>query len=412
MLQHDMPGIVGRRYDTAEPVRIQLHEGRVERVSQLSGESSANVNLPWIAPGFVDIQVNGYGGQEFSSLALTTEKVARIVEQHYAFGVTAFCPTLTTAALDVLAHGLRTIAQARERSPSVSRAIPGIHLEGPFMSTEDGPRGAHPVADCRRPNWEEFQRLQDAAGGLISLLTMSVEFDEAADFVARATASGVVVAIGHTAADSAHVRAAVEAGARLSTHLGNGAHRMLRRHPNYLWDQLADDRLSASLIVDGHHLPPEVVKSFVRAKTAARCILVSDVSGLAGLKPGRYISSGCELEILDDGRLVIAGQDQLLAGASLPIGAGIANVMRFAGVDLATAVEMATTQPARLLGFRCGGLRPGDPADLVLFDFVEKDDASGSDLRVRATISAGEALFGKLPAPAGTDSPLVEANRS
>ena len=141
---------------------------------------------------------------------------------------------------------------------------------------------------------------------------------------------------------------------------------------------MAEDRLMASLIVDGHHLPPEVVKCLVRAKTPERCILVSDLSGLAGLAPGRYTSSGCELEILADGRLVIAGQDQLLAGASLPIGVGVANVMAFAGVDLATAVAMATLHPAQLLGQRPGGLRPGDPADLVLFRLAEDGLRPGS----------------------------------
>jgi N-acetylglucosamine-6-phosphate deacetylase len=266
----------------------------------------------------------------------------------------------------------------------------GIHLEGPYFSKEDGARGAHPVEHCRRPDWDEFQRLQEAAGGLIAILTMSPEFDDAPEFISRATAAGVTIAIGHTGANSAQIKAAVDAGARLSTHLGNGAHRILRRHPNYLWDQMAEDRLVASLIVDGHHLPPEVVKSIVRAKTPERCILVSDVSGLAGLPAGRYTSSGCELEILTDGRLVIAGQDQLLAGASLPIGTGVANVMRFAGVDLRTAVDMASLHPARLLRRTCGGLRPGDPADLVLFRHV---DGPMPRIDVVTTVLGGQTVF-------------------
>jgi N-acetylglucosamine-6-phosphate deacetylase len=151
---------------------------------------------------------------------------------------------------------------------------------------------------------------------------------------------------------------------------------------------MAEDRLMASLIVDGHHLPPEVVQSLVRAKTPERCILISDLSGLAGLPAGRYQTQLCELEILADGRLVIAGQDQLLAGASRSILAGVANVMRFAGVDLATAVHMASRQPARLLGRKPVELRPGDAADLVVFDIV---DAPGPDhLSVRMTICGGQ----------------------
>jgi N-acetylglucosamine-6-phosphate deacetylase len=390
---------LARRFDTGQAVRVDLAGDRIARVAAANGNGRAAppIDLPWVAPGFVDIQVNGYRGQEFSSQELTAEKVASIVRDHYAFGVTGICPTLTTQSLATLQYGVRAIAAACERWPDVGRRVVGIHLEGPFITSEDGPRGAHPAEHCRRPDWDAFCRLQEAAAGRVKLLTMSVEFDESPEFIAQAVASGVVVAIGHTAADSAHIRAAVDAGARLSTHLGNGAHRQLRRHPNYIWDQLADDRLSASLIVDGHHLPPEVVKSFVRGKTPGRCILVSDLSGLAGLPAGRYQSSGCELEILPDGRLVIAGQDQLLAGASLPIGVGVANVMRFAGVDLATAIAMATKHPAELLGLPAGTLRPGDAADLVLVR-LQTDASAGTarDLEICATIADGQVVHGQI----------------
>ncbi|HEY5314677.1 MAG TPA: amidohydrolase family protein [Pirellulales bacterium] len=376
---------IARRYDNRELVEVSIADGRIARVGPVAGGND-RADAPWVAPGFLDLQVNGYLGQEFSSLALTPAKVAQIVRAHFAFGVTGICPTLTTQSLEVLAHGMRAIAACCESSADVGRAVLGIHLEGPYFCQDDGARGAHPVEHCRTPNWAEFCRLQEAAGGRIRILTMSAEFDEAPDFIAQATASGVIVAIGHTGASGRQIRAAVDAGAQLSTHLGNGAHRMLRRHPNYLWDQMAEDRLVASLIVDGQHLPPEVVKCMVRAKTPQRVILVSDVSGLAGLPPGRYTGSGCELEILPDGRLVIAGQDQLLAGAALPIGVGVANVMAFAGVDLATAIEMATVNPARLLGVACGGLRPGDPADLVLFKLAERGPPA---LTVVGTVSHG-----------------------
>ena len=389
--------IVGRRFDTAELVRVEIGGERIARTTPISSSLPRDTRWPWIAPGFIDIQVNGYDGQEFSSAELTPEKVAAIVRRHYAFGVTGICPTLTTQSREVFDHGVRAIAAACEAWPDIGRRIVGIHLEGPYMSTEDGPRGAHPREHCRLPDWDEFCGWQAAAGGRVKIMTMSVEFEQAPDFIARATASGVVIAIGHTAANSQQIRAAVDAGARLSTHLGNGAHRMLRRHPNYFWDQMADDRLSASLIVDGHHLPPEVVKTLVRAKSAARTILVSDESGLAGLPPGRYVGSGCELEILPDGRLVIAGQDQLLAGASRPIGDGIANVVRFAGVSLAEAVAMATHNPAQLLNCPVGGLTPGSPADLVFFDLQTEAPGGPIDqLKVRATLADGRVIHGKI----------------
>jgi N-acetylglucosamine-6-phosphate deacetylase len=283
--------LIARRYDNGEFVQIELAAGRIQRVA--AAAAPAGGNCPWVAPGFVDVQVNGYDGQEFSSQALKPEQVAAIVRRHYAFGVTGICPTLTTNSIAALSHGLAAIAAACRQGAEIARRVVGIHLEGPYMSTEDGPRGAHPREHCKRPNWDEFCRLQEAAEGRIVILTMSVEFEESAEFISRATASGVAVSIGHTAAGGDQIRAAVDAGAKLSTHLGNGAHRTLRRHPNYLWDQMAEDRLMASIIADGHHLPAEVLKTIVRAKTPQRTILVSDESGLAGLPPGRYPSSGC-----------------------------------------------------------------------------------------------------------------------
>jgi len=390
---------LARRYDTLALVRVELEGARVHRVLPLTADHVASLGdraarLPWVSPGFVDVQVNGWNGQEFSSFELTPERVAKVTREHYPFGITGYCPTLTTQSYACLAHGLSAIHRACEEIREVGRHVVGIHLEGPFFSKEDGPRGAHPKEHCQDPDFDAFRKLQDAAGGRIKILTMSCEFPNSAEFIAQVTATGVCVAVGHTGADGAQIRAAVDAGAKLSTHLGNGAHRMLRRHPNYLWDQLAEDRLTASLIVDGQHLPPEVVKSMVRAKTPERVILVSDVSGLAGLPVGKYQSSGCELEILPDGRLVIAGQDQLLAGASLPIGFGIANVMRFAGVDLKEAVTMASSRAAQLIDAPHGGLRPGDRADLALFH-LDGDAAGGNlSLRMKATIACGEVIFG------------------
>jgi len=396
--------LFGRRYDTRQPVRLDVAGGKISRVVPYAGRVEDSDGCPWVAPGLVDIQINGYEGHEFSSLSLTPEKVTEIVRTYDSFGLTRCCPTLFTQSFEVLRHALETIGAACESSPEVARRIAGIHVEGPYLSKEDGPRGAHPLEHCRRPDWDEFQRLQEAAGGRIRIHTMSVEFDESPAFIERLVASGVVVAIGHTSADSAHIRAAVDAGARISTHLGNGSHAMIRRHPNYIWDQLAEDRLTATLIVDGHHLPPQVVKTFIRAKTPQRCILISDISGLAGLPLGLHQANHGDVEILSGGRLVVAGQRQILAGASLPIGTGVANVMQFAGVSLEEAVQMATAWPARALGIAPGGLAPGDPADLVLFDLVEppiaqpggprQDQTDPGRLEVRCTILDGEVVWG------------------
>ncbi|MBP88911.1 MAG: N-acetylglucosamine-6-phosphate deacetylase [Planctomycetaceae bacterium] len=376
---------VAKRYDTGEAASISISEGRIASIS-----AAEDVDLPWIAPGFVDLQVNGYGGQEFNDLELTSEKVEIVSKAMDADGVTSYLPTATTHGFEMLSHTMRTLAAACDASREVARRVPGFHLEGPYMSKEDGPRGAHPLEHCRAPDWEEFQRLQEAAGGHIRIVTLSPEYAEAPAFIRRSVDSGVLVAIGHTAATSDQIKAAVDAGASMSTHLGNGAHGQIRRHPNYIWDQLADDRLVASLIVDTHHLPPAVVKCFVRGKTPRRCVLVSDLVGMAGMPSGEYTNTSIgNIEILEDGRIVVAGQRQYMAGAGLPITHGVANMMRFTDVDLKTTIDMASIRPAELIGETPVRLEIGAVADLVLFDIPGSGPA-----HVRCTINAGEVVYG------------------
>ena len=391
--------IVGRRYDTLEPVAVDIDDGRISAISPAC-PSSASGSLPWLAPGFVDLQVNGFGGRAFNDPALTVDEVRRISCTLDRFGVTSYCPTVTTDSHGALLQAMTTLARACEQSAEVARRVPGFHLEGPYISPDDGPRGAHSRQHVRPPDADEFQRLQDAADGRICILTLSPEYEASPAFIARVAATGVLVAIGHTSATSDQIRAAVDAGARLSTHLGNGAHGQLRRHPNYIWDQLAEDRLSASLIVDGHHLPAAVVKTFVRAKSPARCILISDVTALGGMPPGRYETPGLDpVELLADGRPVVAGQLQILAGAAVPITAGIANILRFTDEPLASAVDMASTQPAALLGRSRPWLLVGQPPDLAVFHLPGADRLTPvGEVDVVATINAGRLVFGELPA--------------
>ena len=388
--------IIGRRYDTGKAVTLTVDGDQIRSIEKSSESATSASSLPWISPGFVDLQINGYGGQEFNDLNLTPDKVNEVSLALDACGVTSYLPTATTHSFEMLKHTLSTIAEACEMLPPCASRIPGIHLEGPYISPEDGPRGAHPLEHVRPPDWDEFKKLQDAAQGRIRLLTLSPEYEGAAEFIEKVVKGDVLVAIGHTAANSEQIEAAVNAGARMSTHLGNGAHGQIQRHPNYIWDQLADDRLTASLIADGHHLPPSVVKSFVRAKSVDRCVLVSDIMGMGGMSPGLYEKTSIgAVEVLDDGKLVVAGQRQYLAGAALPIDVGIVNVMRFADVDLKTAIHMATAGPAGLIELDAGILSAGAPADLVLFDLPE--DSEDACLRIRATVKAGEVVFGKVP---------------
>ena len=386
-----MLSFLARRYDTHQGVRLEISGGRIQRIVPVAHSAEA----PWVAPGFVDLQINGFAGREFNDRELTIEKVREISLSQDSFGVTSYLPTCTTDAFEVFHHSFATIAAACQADTAVAARVAGIHMEGPYIAPDDGPRGAHPRQHVRPPDWDEFRRLQDAAQGRIRLLTLSPEYDGSPEFISKVAETGVLVAIGHTQATGDQIRAAVDAGARMSTHLGNGSHTTIKRHPNYIWDQLAEDRLTASLITDGHHLPPAVVKSMVRAKTPQRCVLVSDITSMGGMPAGRYSTGLGDLEVLESGKLVVAGQRDILAGASQPIHVCVANVMRFAGVDLQTAIDMSSTRPAQLIGLPADGLDVGAAANLVLFDLPTSDS---QPLTIRATVNRGEVVYGRTDA--------------
>jgi len=255
-----------------------------------------------------------------------------------------------------------------EADAEIARAIPGIHVEGPYISSEDGPRGAHPRAHVRPPDWDEFQRLQDAAGGRIRMMTLAPEVAGALPFIEKLAAGGLIVAIGHTAASPECIQAAIHAGARISTHLGNGAHAVLPRHPNYIWEQLASDALWASFIADGHHLPASVLRCLLRVKTVARLILTCDASPFAGLPPGRYRDWDQDFEILPEGKIVLPGT-AFLAGSWAFTDHCLATVLGLGEVSFADAIDMATARPRELLGLPRREIAAGQPAELILFDW-------------------------------------------
>ena len=243
---------------------------------------------------------------------------------------------------------------------------------------------------ANKPNKPKQVSWFNGCGGRIGVVTLAPESPGAIPFVERAAGAGVIVALGHHGASGEQIAAAVAAGARLSTHLGNGAHAQLPRHPNYIWEQLAEDALWAGIIPDGHHLPPAVVKCFVRAKGVERLLLVSDAIHLAGLPPGKYEFLDRAVEVSLSGRVSLAGTPYL-AGSILYLCQGLANAMAFAGVSLEDVVDMATANPVRLLGLAGtrGALAVGQPADLVLLQL----DQAARRADVVATVAAGQVVY-------------------
>lgn len=299
-------------------------------------------------PGLFDLQVNGFAGVDFNAPELDSDRVVAATERLRATGVTRFLPTLITSSLRQFTASARVLARVRHR------AIAGIHLEGPYLSAEDGPRGAHPIAHISPATIGDFERRQEAADGRIVLVTLAPEVPGALSLIAHLAHAGVRVSIGHTAATPSQVADAVSAGATLFTHLGNGCAHLVPRHPNVLWEALATDALSASFIVDGHHLPPATVKAMIRAKEPARTILVTDAIAAAGCGPGRYTIGSVACTADGDGRVSLPGTPYL-AGSSLTMERAMANTVRFTGLPLERVVPMASANPAALVGLEPAG---------------------------------------------------------
>ena len=376
--------VEGRSVEDGRPIRLSIRDGSIAAIER----PSTTPSVEWVSAGWLDLQINGYDGHDPNAADATAETTRAMVEALWRTGITGTCVTICTEAEGHILHSLAAIAAACDADPLVAATIVGIHVEGPHIATEDGPRGAHPLRHVRPPDVVEYRRWQEAADGRIRIITLSPEWDGARTYIEAITADGVVASIGHTAATSDQIRDAVDAGARWSTHLGNGAHAMIRRHPNYVWDQLAEDRLSAGFIFDGQHLPPAVMKSVVRAKGIERSILVSDALFVAGLGPGVYhLPDGAAVELSSDGRLALQGTPYL-AGAVAPVSVGISNAMLHAGVSLAEATRMVTTNPSRLLGLGIGAghesIRIGATANLSVFRV-----AAGGDVAISRTIVAG-----------------------
>ena len=373
--------IVGRDPASGAGIALTVTDGRIAEIRPTLATDAA-----FIAPGLVDLQVNGYAGLDFNGPDLSVDLVEELTSRLAALGTTTFLPTIITASEAAITRALGIIAEARRKLPRVAAAIPAIHVEGPHISPVDGPRGAHPADQVRPPDVEEFARWQQACDGLVGIVTLSPEYAEAPAYVAALTKRGTWVSIGHTAATTDQVRAVVDAGARLSTHLGNGAAATLRRHPNFIWAQLADDRLTAGFIADGHHLPADTFKAMLRAKRLERALLVSDSVAIAGMPPGIYDQPvGGRVELMSNGRICVAGTPYL-AGAGRPLAADVGIAMAMAGLTLADALALATRNPGRFVGGR-GTLAVGKRADLIM---VRQADAG--ELVIETVIVAGEEL--------------------
>lgn len=362
--------ICGRELSTGRSIVVTIEDNTILSIQN----SDVSTDL-WISAGFVDLQVNGYLGLDLNGPDVTADTVSDLTNAILATGVTTFAPTIITASEDAIIHRLSCIAAARSHNPTAAACIPYIHLEGPNISPRSGYRGAHPLEWVRPPSLAEFDRWQSACDDLIGLVTLSPHFACSSQYISALVERGVHVSLGHTHASNAQIQDAVHAGASLSTHLGNGIAPRIDRHPNPIWSQLAEDRLTATFIADGHHIPGEAFTAMVRAKGLGRSILVSDIVALAGMSPGSYIAPiGGRVELAADGRLSMEGTSTL-AGAVLPLIGCVGKAVRMTGLRLEEVIAMATENPGRFTGNR-GRLLQGERADILRFHWDEKNSVA------------------------------------
>lgn len=378
--------IEGLLYLDGTPVTIEVVDGKISRIVRKDELDDPSRENTFIGPGLIDNQVNGYDSVSFTSADLTAQDVDKATRRQWKEGVTTYLPTVTTGSHEAILKSFEALAEAR-RNPEIRQSIPGYHLEGPYISPVDGYRGAHPLRWVRPPDWEEFLQYYRASDNRILQVSLAPEVDGAMDFLRNCVAQGIRVALAHHNGSADIIKAAVDEGAVISTHLGNGCANTIHRHDNPLWPQMADDRLMASIIVDGFHLQPEEVQVFFKVKGPDRIVATSDVTEFAGMPPGEYEVDGDKVVMTPEGMLKLPSQD-VLYGASLPLRTAIGNLMRFTGCSLAEAIHTMTRNPAHLYGLSDRGeIQPGKRADLIVFK-LEQGRA-----KIEKTYLAGDLVY-------------------
>lgn len=380
--ESDTLKINGRNYLDGKEITISIAGSRIASVVRFV---SPDTPAFYVAPGLIDMQINGYLGVDFSDQNLTPQKMRKAIVGLYKEGVTSFLPTVITNDPDSLLHSFKLLAAALQEK-DIGWSVPGFHLEGPYISPLPGFRGAHLEKYIRPPDWNEFSALQEAAGHDIRLITVAPEVPGALDFIRRCKEAGVLVSLGHHNGTADIIKQAADSGATMSTHLGNGCANLINRHDNPLWPQLAEDKLTITLIADGFHLNADEVVCFYRIKGAERTVLVSDALDLAGLPPGEYTRG--ERKVVVTPGVVRYPAENVLAGAVSPLTTGVSNMMKFTGCSLTQAIQMASTNPARLLGLQDRGeIEPGKRADLILFTI------EAGRIIIHQTIVAGKTVY-------------------
>lgn len=389
-LTHLLAGRVWSPGGFEEGVQLTFNPGRVSAWDALSprppsGDGVLDARDGIVVPGLVDVQVNGALGWSFQSQH--RENFDAIVGYHLTAGTTTFLPTLITADEATLAESLAVLADYC--ASSTTATLPGIHLEGPFLSPEKA--GAHDPAALRLPDGRILERFLAAANQQIRIVTLAPELPGSIETIRTLAGQGIVVSAGHSAATFAQMQAAADAGLSLITHAGNASdwpHRAPRSEgfwgsePGLVGSLLADERLSGSVILDGFHFHPALVAPLAKLKAPHGLLLTSDASTVAGCPPGEYSGGGLLATVHADGYATSGRDGRWLAGSTITLLDAVRRAVTLAGLSLHTAVGLAAATPAHHLGLseHKGHLGVGADADCLVLN---------EDLSLRAVIVGG-----------------------
>ena len=320
--------------------------------------------------GLIDIQVNGFAGVDFNAKGITAERMDHALSYLAASGVTCVLPTLITASQAHLVSQLAELDDAVSQSVLGPLMVAGYHIEGPFLSPEEGSSGAHPASEMIPASQELVIRLEKAASRPLRIMTVAPERQGVLELIPFLVERGIACAIGHTSASRSQIEAAIAAGATLSTHLGNGLPHILNKHENPLFSQLARDELTASFIADGIHVHPDTLQIYLRAKTLDKSIITTDAVAAAGqnLSAGIYTIGSTQIERHEDGSVRIPGSTYL-AGSSATMDQMVRNLMRWYGCSMANILQLARTNPAHIVNDFVSTPKVGTKADFVHWEW-------------------------------------------
>ncbi len=332
-----------------DPVDIaSLSDGRGVR-NNFSCAPAARDSRKFISHGLCDLQINGFAGVDYNDPEASPESIANSLEAMLRTGVTRCLPTVITADIDWQSRCFKALEAARASSPLASAMIAGYHLEGPFLNPAPGYSGCHPASDMRPAGLDYVERVQEAANGQIRLVTVAPEMPGVLALIPQLVNRGIRVAIGHSAADYDTLQRAIDAGACMSTHLGNGVASPLPKSDNTVLAQLSMDRLSAGFIADDYHIRRHVLQVYLRAKMSKNTILVTDGTAGSGAVPGPYTLGKIAIERQQEPVVYVPGTTNL-AGSAATLDACVSNVCRWYGIDIDTAISWASSRARSIIG--------------------------------------------------------------